>query len=709
MRRESNVGKSRGRANMTPVERVSDLVGVAGTMPPKTVIIPGGHRREDLLLVESARDHGIVADCLLVGNAERIRRATERVGIAVPDRHIIGTQGAGETAARTVELVRKGKADIILKGDIATPILNRAMLKLRVKNTMGLVTMFDAAPIAGDRPMFITDPGVTTECTYGRLVDLVENAADVARSVAGLARPRVALLSANEKVIPSLKSSVVADRLARRKWKDMVVHGPLSFDLATDRESVESKGMPKSAAGRAVAGNADILVCPGIDTANAVYKVIMAMVKYGEASMAGVTVGVLVPYVILSRADPLETRLDSIALCCVYSERMHGRPAARPVAAAKRKTYDILALNPGSTSTKMALFRGGECLYEQELADDPGGLPGRDMQAEVRRRCEMVGAFLREKKVKGVDAVVGRGGFLKRPSRKLAGGTYVVAERKGRKVRLEQDILDGVTLHAEMDHASNLGIPMAAHFATAFGVPAYVVDPVVVDEFCAEAEMSGYAPVTRKSTSHALSIRAALQRFAAESGRDAKEINVVVGHLGGGITVAAVRDGRMIDNTIALLGEGAFTPQRTGTLPLKEVIDLCYDGGYAKAELIAELTKRGGLVSYLGDHRVERLGQAAADGDRKVRLALNAMAYQVAKDIGAMSVAVGLGLEAILLTGGLVRSRYVLQAIRKRVASLAPVVVYRESLEMTAMAQGVLRVLEGKERPKRYVLRQRRR
>ncbi len=694
---------------MTPVECVSDLVAVAGSMPAKTVIIPGGHRREDLLLVESARDHGIVADCLLVGDAGRIRRATDSVGIAVPDEHVIGTENAGETAARTVELVQSGRADIILKGDISTPILNRAMLKLRVKNTMGLVTMFDAAPIADDRPMFITDPGVTTECTYGRLIDLIENAVDVARKVAGLERPRVALLSANEKVIPSLRSSVVADSLSRRRWDDMIVYGPLSFDLATDADSVRSKGIPGTAQARDVAGKADVLVCPGIDTANAVYKVIMAMVKYGEASMAGVTVGVQVPYVILSRADPLETRLDSIALCCVYSERTHGRRVAQPRVAKRGKTYDILALNPGSTSTKMALFRNGECRYEQELADDPGVLPGQDIEAEVRRRCELVGAFLRSKRVKGVDAVVGRGGFLQRPRRKLAGGTYVVAERKGRRIHLEQDIIDGVTLHAEMDHASNLGIPMAAHFATTFGVPAYAVDPVVVDEFCAEAELSGYAPITRKSTSHALSIRAALHRFAADSGREADEISIVVGHLGGGVTVAAVREGRMIDNSIALLGEGPFTPQRTGTLPLKEIIDLCYDGGHTKTGLIAELTKRGGLVSYLGDHRVERLEAAAADGDRKVQRVLDAMAYQIAKEIGAMSVAVGLGLEAIVLTGGLVRSRCVLRAIRTRVATLAPVIVYRQSLEMEAMAQGVLRVLEGKEKPKRYVLRRRRR
>jgi len=657
--------------------------------------------------VESARDHGIVKRCLLVGDADRIRLATEKVGVHVPEQDILGTASDEETAARTVELVRKGGADIILKGDISTPILNRAILRLRTRNTIGLVTMFDAAPLANNRPMFITDPGVTTECTYGRLIDLIENAVDVARTVGGLKKPRVALLSANEKVIPSLRSSVIAAELADRAWKDMYVCGPLSFDLATDMESVAYKGLPNAKHAAEVAGRADILICPGIDTANAVYKTIMAMVKYGVASMAGITAGVLVPYVILSRSDPVETKLDSIAMCCVYSERTKCKKLPRVAPKKdemKMETYKILALNPGSTSTKIAVFENDTCLHEQELSHDSGRLLGDDIQGEVSRRVAKVDDFLRDNNVSGIQVVVGRGGFLKRTARKLAGGVYRIAEVEDGEVRVQQDLVEGATTFAEMDHASNLGIPMAAEYARRLKVPAYCVDPVAVDEFCPEAEFSGYAGITRKSFAHALNIKAAMRQFAEDNSRDPLRVNAVVGHLGGGITIAAIRDGLMTDNTLVLLGEGPFTPQRTGALPLKEVIDLCYDGGMSKTELITNLTKKGGLVSYLGEHRLEKIEERIAQGDEEAARVLDAMAYQIAKSIGAMAIAVGQKIEAIILTGGVTRCALVLKAIRQRVSMLGPVVVYPGSLEMEAMARGALRVLSGQEELREYTL-----
>ena len=684
-------------ATISKVAGVSDLLHVAGGMPAKTIVIPGGHREDDLRLVESARDLGIVKDCLLVGDSERITSAINAVGINVSRQHIHHTASDEETAAKTIALVQAGKVDVILKGDISTPILNRAILKLRTKSTMGLVTMFDAAPIADNRTMFLTDPGVTTECTYGRLVDLIENAAEVARTVAGISKPRVALLSANEKVIPSLRSSVVAAELTKREWRNMYVYGPLSFDLATDLESVRLKGVPHGKGAADVAGKADILVCPTIDTANAVYKTIMAMVKFGQASMAGVTVGVQVPYVILSRSDPIETKLDSIAMCCVYAERLKTLPATAAGSGKKRKSQRILTINPGSTSTKIGVFDNETCTYEQEIAHTTrnGMLEGR---------VSMVQDFLSKNRVKGVTAIVGRGGFLKRPRKKISGGTYQLAEVKGDKVVIKRDLVDGVTKYAEMDHASNLGIPMAADFARRLKAPAYVVDPVVVDEFSPEAEISGYAPITRKSTSHALSIKAATTKFAQENSRTVGDVNIVVGHLGGGITIAAIRDGRMVDNSIALLGEGPFTPQRTGTLPLKEIIDLCYDGGMTKTELLKEITKKGGLVSYLGEDRVEKIAERVEKGDAKAASVLDAMAYQISKEIGAMAVAVGQRLEGIVLTGGLTRSAILMKAIRKRVGSLGQVVLYRGSLEMQAMALGALRVLSGQEKPMKYSL-----
>jgi len=205
------------------IEAVSDLVLVAGGLRPKTVIIPGGDREDDLRLVESARDHGIVSRCILVGDEAAIRRAAAAVGVTVADDDIVAAAGHEETAARTIDLVRQGGVDIILKGNISTPVLNRAVIRIAVRKTISLVTVFDAAPIAGGRPMLLTDPGVTTVCSLERMVGLVQNAVDVARSIMGIPRPLVAILSANEKIIESLPSTLLGKDLAERTWENAVV------------------------------------------------------------------------------------------------------------------------------------------------------------------------------------------------------------------------------------------------------------------------------------------------------------------------------------------------------------------------------------------------------------------------------------------------------------------------------------------------------
>lgn len=305
---------------MAGIERVVDLIDVAGRRAGATVVVVGGDRVEDLRLVEAAADHGIVNRVVLVGDKERIARAVEEVGIDVAGEDIVSTEGDEEAAEATVELVGRGVADIVLKGRISTPVLNRRMLPLADRPTVSLVTVFDAAPIADGRVMVLTDAGVTTECSLERMQGLISNAVEVARRVLAIDRPRVAVLSANEKQIDSLPSTRLGAELSRLDWPDAVVYGPLSFDLATDPRSAEVKGLPDLPGAAEVAGRADVLVCPGIDAANVLYKMVSGLNKYGLASMASVTVGFPVPYVILSRADSLETRLASVALCTVYAQ-----------------------------------------------------------------------------------------------------------------------------------------------------------------------------------------------------------------------------------------------------------------------------------------------------------------------------------------------------------------------------------------------------
>jgi butyrate kinase len=249
---------------------------------------------------------------------------------------------------------------------------------------------------------------------------------------------------------------------------------------------------------------------------------------------------------------------------------------------------------------------------------------------------------------------------------------------------------------------ANLGIPLAADLARRFRVPAFVVDPVVADEFCPEAEFSGYAPIRRRSVAHVLSVRAAARRVADRTGTPLDRMTCVVAHMGGGITVAAVRGGRIVDNTIALLGEGPFTPERAGTLPLKELIDLCYSGRFTKDELLDELTHRAGLQSYLGEHRMEAIEQRVAAGDERARQAVEAMAYQIAKAIGAMCIAAGPETEAIILTGGLARSELVTRSIKRRLSHLIPILTLEHTPEMQAMSEAVCAVLSGHEAPYRY-------
>jgi butyrate kinase len=689
-----------------PIQRVSDLALIAGHLRPKTVIIPGGDREDDIRLAESARDHGIVDRCILVGGAPAIRAAAERVGIALAPEDVLDTQSQEETAARTVETVQRGGVNIILKGNISTPILNRAMMRIVVRNTISLVTMFDTAPVAHGRPMLLTDPGVTTVCNFGRMVGLIENAVDVARSVLGIERPRVAVLSANEKVLDSLPSTKMARTLAERPWDHCVVYGPLSFDLAVSEESVRIKAPDFSGAALEVVGKADVLVCPNIDAANVLYKMIMETVNYGLGTFAGITVGVMVPYVILSRADNVETKLQSIALCSIASERMEmGRPevrATRRAVAAPAKPFRVLVVNPGSLSTKVALFEGDRSLRESEVPHEPPPATAAGVREAAGEIAGVVDAFLRQEGIAPFDAIAARGGFLPRGDRKLSGGTYVVAEVRDGQVVVDDAMVRDITEEPECHHVSNLGVPLAADLARRFRVPAFIVDPVVADEFCPEAEVSGYAPILRRSVAHTLSVRAAARRVAEKSGTPLERMTCVVAHMGGGITVAAVRGGRIVDNTIALLGEGPFTPQRAGALPLKGVIDLCYSGRFTKEELFEELTQRAGLHSYLGEHRMEVIEQRIAAGDEAARRAVEAMAYQIAKAIGAMCVAAGPETEAIILTGGLARSQLVVRAVKKRLSHLIPVLTLENTPEMEAMAEGVCRVLSGDEPALRY-------
>ncbi len=688
------------------LETVVDLIEIAGRSTTSTAIVPGGHRVEDLRLVESARDHGIVDRIVLVGREDLISAAVEQVGIDIPPADIVAAGDDAAIAAATVESIKAGGIDIVLKGGISTPVINRHMLPLAVRPTVSLATVFDAAPIAGGRPMVMTDSGVTTVCNFGRMVDLIRNAVDVAHAILGLSRPRVAVLSANEKQIASLPSTRIGLQLARRNWPDAVVCGPLSFDLATDPASVAVKGMPKLPGAEEVAGRADVLVCPSIDTANVLYKMLAAMNKYGAASLASITVGFPVPYIILSRSDSLETRLTSIALCAVYNQRRPYRKTPAPTAVAvPSPAHRVLVVDPCSTSMKVAVYGNDRCLHDAEVACD---IPLHPATAQRREQAGRLAALALEVLAESgggeVHGVAAPGGFLPRPAGKPAGDVYLVAQEQDGRIAVDESIVSAALDHAEENRASSYGVPIAAAIARTLQVPAVAVNPRTVDDVTPAAETSGNEPIVRRSTSHALCVSAAARRAAEAIGLPLNDVNLVVAHLGGEMTIAAMRAGKMVDSNSGFPGGGLFRSPRAGDLPLGELIDLCCSGRFTREELIAEVTERAGLTAYLASGRVEEIEKRAADGDQQAQSVIDAMVDQAAKEIGKAFVAAGCDVEAIVLTGRLSRSRLVRDPLRRRVGRLAPVLVFEGSLEMAALAAGMVDALNGRVEPLRYTL-----
>jgi len=356
------------------------------------------------------------------------------------------------------------------------------------------------------------------------------------------------------------------------------------------------------------------------------------------------------------------------------------------------KSWRILVINPGSTSTKLAVFEDEKPLHSETIAhphQQISAFPRIPDQYAFRR--DAVLSFLKKHKVQPtrLGAVVGRGGLL----RPLASGTYRVNERMVQELR---------TPNKERDHVTNLGALIANEIAQPLGIPAFIVDPVCVDELEPLARVSGWPEIERKSLSHVLSLKSAARRASRDLGRSYESINLLVAHLGGGISVTAHRQGRMIDVNQALDGTGPFSPERVGGLPFGDVMRLCFSGKYTYDELFRKLTRQGGLLAHLGTNDAVEVETRIAGGDEHARLIYEALAYQIAKEIGLMATVLKGEVDAVVLTGGLAYSSMLVGWIRERVEWIAPLRVYPGQDEMLAMAQGALRVLRGEEEAKEY-------
>jgi len=360
--------------------------------------------------------------------------------------------------------------------------------------------------------------------------------------------------------------------------------------------------------------------------------------------------------------------------------------------------HRVLAINPGSTSTKVAVYDGEAPVFSRSLqhtAEELAPFPHVADQYAFRRDALL--GLLEEEGIalSTLDGGVGRGGILG----PVSSGAY----------RVNAQMLHEMRHPVEREHASNLGPILAHEIAGRAGAPAYIVDPVSVDEFDPLARISGLPEVERRSLSHALNLKATARRAAADLGRPYDALNLVGAHMGGGITVSAHRRGRMVDVNQALDGTGPFSPERSGGLPVGDVVRMCYavppyeDARLTYAQMFKKIAGQGGLVAHLGTNDAEEAAARARAGDERAALVLEAMAYQIAKEVGLMATVLKGEVDAIFYTGGLAYNQMLMGWIVERTAWIAPLLVYPGQDEMLALAQGALRVLAGTEQAQEYI------
>ncbi|MDR6998665.1 butyrate kinase [Neobacillus niacini] len=357
----------------------------------------------------------------------------------------------------------------------------------------------------------------------------------------------------------------------------------------------------------------------------------------------------------------------------------------------QEREYRILVINPGSTSTKIGVFDNEISILEKTIRHESEKIntyPNIIDQYEFRKNTILKTLDQEGINISKLSAVCGRGGLL----RPIEGGTYAVNDK------MLTDLRNGYS----GQHASNLGGIIAYEIASGLNIPSYIVDPVVVDELDPIARISGFSLIERKSIFHALNQKAVARRVAKELGKKYSELNLIITHMGGGITVGAHKRGKVIDVNNGLHGDGPFSPERAGTVPAGDLISLAFSGEYYREEIMKMLVGQGGLVGYLGTNNAVKVEEMIKAGNQEAKLVYEAMAYQVAKEIGAASAVLSGKVDAIVLTGGLAYGKDFVRSITNRVNWIADCIVHPGENELQALAEGALRILRSEEEVKLY-------
>jgi len=353
--------------------------------------------------------------------------------------------------------------------------------------------------------------------------------------------------------------------------------------------------------------------------------------------------------------------------------------------------YKILAINPGSTSTKIAIYHDKELVYKKSIKHSTEIINSFDsVYDQFNFRYDAIMSTLDETNttVNDLDAVVGRGGMLK----PIKGGTYLI----------NQYMLDYVKEAPRGEHASNLGCVLAKKIADKIKVPSYIVDPVAVDEMNDIARFTGMPNIKRQSLFHALNQKAVALKAASYLQQPYNELNLIVAHLGGGISVGVHEKGRVIDVNNALDGDGPMSPERSGGVPIGPLYKMALSGEYTLKEIQKMNYGNGGMVAYLGTNDGYEIEQMIKEGNEQAKFILDVMCYQIAKEIGAGATVLNGKVDGIVITGGLAYDKMIIELIKNRVEFIARVLVFPGEDEMEALAYGALRVLKGEENHQEY-------
>lgn len=352
--------------------------------------------------------------------------------------------------------------------------------------------------------------------------------------------------------------------------------------------------------------------------------------------------------------------------------------------------YKILIINPGSTSTKIGVYEDETQVMEETLRHSTEEIAQyASIYDQKDFRKDVIISVLKEKGVdlNDIDVVVGRGGLLK----PIPGGTYETTP----------ELLEDLKIGKQGQHASNLGGILAKEIASEINVPSYIVDPVVVDELQDVARLSGHPEMPRISIFHALNQKAVAKRYAKETGKAYEDLNLIVVHMGGGVSVGAHKNGKVVDVANALDGDGPFSPERAGGLPSGALMKLCFSGKYTQAEVGKMINGNGGFNAYVGTNDMRDLVKMA-ETDDNAKLVMDAFHYQLVKEIGAMAVVLGGKVDQIILTGGIAYNAITQETMKEAVEWIAPVTVYPGEDELLALAQGAIRVMSGEEEAMKY-------